>query len=261
MAVSSSFNWTDFLISPPLTPPFRHRGGVSAFGVRRWRDQLSQVQGVTDDLPSTHSGVDLKPVRADDNGAVYAAHWGQIVRVDQDFNNDGTLKQETLVLLCEPPDAGIVFNYLHILRSVLLPGGQASSGVQSGDRVRKGQLLGFISPNNSDPHLHFEMRILSNTSPAVPIDNQRPVDTFAIDPTAMLYRFEANRWPRARDQEALFLMGFERLCPDFPVAHPAMALQAQGRRGNVSQRLAARGVARGQTKRDFGRLPACRARD
>lgn len=199
MPTPPSFDWTTFLIAPPLTPPFRHRGGVSAFGVRRWRGQLAQVQGVGGDLPSTHAGVDLQPVRDDDTGAVYAAHWGEVVRIDQDFDA-GALKQETLTLLCEPPAAGIIFNYLHILRSVTLPSGPASSGVQQGDRVRKGQLLGFISPNNRDPHLHFEMRILADT--AQPIDNARPVDTFPIDPTVMLYRFDANRWPRARDQEA-----------------------------------------------------------
>jgi len=157
------------------------------------------VQGVGGDLPSTHSGVDLQPVRGDDNGAVYAAHWGSVVRIDQDFDGK-TLKQETLILLCDPPAAGVVFYYMHILRSVALPYGPASSGIQLGDPVRKGQLLGFISPNNSDPHLHFEMRILADTSRTPPIDDQCPIDTFPINPTAMLYRFDANRWPRARDE-------------------------------------------------------------
>ena len=185
MAIASNFDWTDFLASPPLTPPFRHRGGVSAFGVRRWRGQTSQVQGVTTDLPSTHAGVDLKPVRADDNGAVYAAHWGEIVNIDQDISG-GTLRQETLTLLCEPFAAGIVFNYLHILRSVTTASGTLSSGIQQGDAVRKGQLLGFISPNNSDPHLHFEMRILADASGQPPIQGGRPIETFPIDPTAPL---------------------------------------------------------------------------
>jgi hypothetical protein len=197
MSTPPPIEFTDFLVSPPLTPPFRHRGGVSSFGVRRWRTAGAPAVGFTRQLPSTHEGVDLQPAADGDEGAVYAAFWGEVVHIStEDVDGNGNVVMEALTLRCDPPAVGVLFRYLHMVRSL----GSRSSGLSVGDRVRSGQLLGFISPEPDDPHLHFEMRIFADTS--LTFQDAKPLETFAIDPTEMLYRFDAGRWPRARDEEA-----------------------------------------------------------
>jgi hypothetical protein len=197
---------TTFLFAPPLTPPFKHMGGIGAFGTRRWRDH--GIAGFDRKLPSVHEAVDLVPAISTDDGAVYAAYWGEVVEVDTETDLvTGKVKQETITLWCDPKAAGVIFRYLHVVRGrTVHSGATISSGINTGDRVRAGQLLGFISPNVDRPdvdrpHLHFEMRVQVDPGSALVAGGSVavPGTTMAVDPTAALYRFDAERWPRERN--------------------------------------------------------------
>lgn len=208
MQVFNGIDPTFALLAPPLTPPFSHRGGVSSYGVRRWRD--SKVTGFDLDYPSVHEGVDLVPAMADDEGAVYASFWGLIVDHHvhhEDGDPSKPVVNEDLTLWCDPAQGGLIVQYLHIVRTKQFRDGTTvSSGVSKGDRVRAGQLLGFISPHNNDPHLHFELRLqadvsLANQFPIQAFSNKTPITSTSVDPTMLLYRFDAERWPRQRNAQ------------------------------------------------------------
>jgi hypothetical protein len=116
--------------------------------------------------------------------------WGEIVKIDTDSDGCKNVRvrhRHSLV--------GHVSQYLHITDSVTLGSGTAaSSGIAVGDSVRPGHLLGFICPQHPGPHLHFELRVET----AAPIGGD-PSASAPIDPTAGLYRFEAERWPFKRN--------------------------------------------------------------
>jgi hypothetical protein len=199
MSILRSFEVERLNFSPPLTPPFKHRGGVSSFGVRRWRS--SSLTNFTRDLPSVHEGVDLVPALSNDEGEVYGAYWGTIAEHNENRDTSGNIIDEDIGIRCEPMSVGIFVRYLHIIRTKTLSNGLTvtTASLNVGDNVRPGQLLGYISPNNPDPHLHYELRAL--TDPNQVIAPGRPVESFSIDPTSLLYRFDVGRWPRARNKQ------------------------------------------------------------
>jgi murein DD-endopeptidase MepM/ murein hydrolase activator NlpD len=96
-----------------------------------------------------HTGVDFAqpvgtPVYAVQGGTVTKANWGkaygtQIV-IDQDALNDGTPQRI----------AGGWAIYAHL----------SKSNVIAGQRVEKGDLIGYVgnTGNSTGPHLHFEVR-------------------------------------------------------------------------------------------------------
>lgn len=189
--VSTVLDAERLVMSPPLRTPFRHRGGVSSFAVRRWRDQPSRVTGYTLDGPGYHQGIDLLAGPSDPDGAVFSVAWGEIVSIDVD--GDGC---KNVRVLHRHSPVGFTSQYFHITDGITLASGTlASSGISVGEAVRPGQLLGFICPMHPAPHLHFELRVETEPWGA----SSRPASV-PIDPTAMLYRFEADRWPSQRGQ-------------------------------------------------------------
>jgi hypothetical protein len=184
-------------------------GGIGAFGTRRWRDH--DIVGFDRKFAVCASGRRLRSCR-------YRRRRRRRLR--------SVLGRSRRRGHCVRPGHGTgeAGNHLPVVRSEGRPGSsiQVSScrawphipatelpslaGSAQGDRVRAGQLLGFISPNvdrpNVDrPHLHFEMRV--QVDPGAPLTGGGsvavPGSTMAVDPTAALYRFDAERWPRARD--------------------------------------------------------------
>lgn len=113
----------------PISTPFKKKG-------RHWSKGY-------------HTGVDYAcpigtPVYAAQGGTVVAGGWGRSygvqILVDQDALNDGTPQRI----------AGGWAIYAHL----------SKSNVKAGDRVEKGDLIGYTgnSGNSTGPHLHFEVR-------------------------------------------------------------------------------------------------------
>jgi hypothetical protein len=121
-----------------------------------------------------HEAVDLEGQAGD---CVFAAYGGRVVEVET-----GAAGVRGNVTIDHHPFAtGLVSRYLH------LEG--ASLCVEEGDSVVKGDLIGRIGSGPADPHLHFELRIVLDPSGE---KYWSPRDSIAVDPTRLLYRFEAD---------------------------------------------------------------------
>jgi hypothetical protein len=78
--------------------------------------------------------------------------------------------------------------------------------------VTKGDLIGQIGSGPSDPHLHFELRIVIDPSDQRFWSDRNAV---ALDPTRLLYRFEAGVLPllRAGGPAAVTRIGIQEAGP------------------------------------------------
>jgi hypothetical protein len=124
-----------------------------------------------------HEAVDLEGETGD---CVFAAYTGRVVEVES--SPDGVRGDVTIDH--NPLGTGLVSRYLH------LEGG--SICVEPGDSVTKGDVIARIGSGPADPHLHFELRIIID-----PSDRRFWSDrnSIAVDPTRLLYRFEADALP------------------------------------------------------------------
>ena len=111
---------------------------------------------------------------------MFAAYTGRVVEVGR--SPDGVRGDVTIDH--HPLGAGLVTRYLH------LEG--ASICVEPGQSVAKGTVIARVGSGPADPHLHFELRIVVD-----PSDRRYWSDrnSAAVDPTRLLYRFEADTLP------------------------------------------------------------------
>ena len=167
------------LFVPPLTMPIKYRGFKGAIGYQRNRD----VSNGRFARLSVHGGVDLSTDLTGIAEPVFAVTWGRVISVSA-MDPNGSIPDFRITLLHKPYEAGILSNYWHL----------ADANVQVGDEVNSGSLLGHVEPQNPPPHLHFELRKLIDSATSSP--NPQSIDaSVAIDPTQLLYRFEAFGWP------------------------------------------------------------------
>jgi Peptidase family M23 len=186
------------LLAPPLLPPLvlrvengrfgAKRPAIGAFGhcapCNRFEDPPPFPPGGDEDedprLPARyvkhqlHEAVDLEGETGD---CAFAAYTGRVVEVER--GADGVRGNVTIDH--HPLGTGLVSRYLH------LDGGTIC--VEPGEAVTKGDLIGQLGSGPADPHLHFELRIVLD-----PSDRRFWSDrnTIAVDPTRLLYRFEAD---------------------------------------------------------------------
>jgi hypothetical protein len=158
---------------------------VGKFGVRRWK---GKKQGPNDWRKLRfHKGLDLYSANLNDESEVYAVTWGRVESVtDNSYDKevDGVTKHIvdwSVTIRHQPYSSGYLTWYTHLT--------QPPSDIFEGASVTAGKLIGFVSPDPypDDPHLHFEWRRLAD-----PSLNEY---VFWLDPTPLLYRFEAEGWP------------------------------------------------------------------
>jgi Peptidase family M23 len=103
-----------------------------------------------------------------------------------------------------PSGNGLISRYLHLDGDSIC--------VEPGEPVTKGDLIGQVGSGPSDPHLHFELRIVVD-----PSDRRFWSDrnSAALDPTRLLYRFEAAALPlvRAAGPAAVTRIGIQEAGP------------------------------------------------
>lgn len=133
-----------------------------------------------------HQGIDLVSDAPEDGREVYAVNWGIVEDVIHSFDDDHD-PDHTLVLRHEPLSSGYYSQYRHLEKTE----------VAIGTDVISGQLLGRFSAKKA--HLHYELRRLFDSTEAALTND--PINTISLDPTPFMYRFEADGWPRERDEE------------------------------------------------------------
>lgn len=185
---------TQPLLAPPLLPPLVLRTENGSFGAKRpaigaFGDcepcnrfeeppfPPGQEQPGRYVKHQLHEAVDLEGEAGD---CVFAVYTGRVVEVES--SPDGVRGDVTIDH--HPAGAGLVSRYLH------LEGG--SICVEPGDPVTKGDVIARIGSGPADPHLHLELRIVVD-----PSDRRFWSDrnSIAVDPTRLLYRFEADTLP------------------------------------------------------------------
>jgi Peptidase family M23 len=189
------------LLVPPLLPPLALRTENGFFGARRGdvasfgdcppcaRFEEPPVPPPDEEEPDdqeppvryvrseAHEALDLEGEAGE---CVFAAYLGKVVEVDT--SGDGSRGNVTIDH--HPLGMGLVSRYLHLDGATLC--------VAPGDAVTKGQVIGRIGSGPADPHLHFELRIVLDRSDQRFWTDRNAV---AVDPTRLLYRFEADALP------------------------------------------------------------------
>jgi hypothetical protein len=194
------------LLVPPLLPPLVLRTENGSFGAKRpaigafgdcepctrFEEPPSlppgdqEPAGADRDDPrppvryvkhQVHEAVDLEGEAGD---CVFTAYTGRVVEVERGAAG----VRGNLTIDHHPLGTGLVSRYLH------LEG--ASICVEPGESVTKGDLIARIGSGPADPHLHFELRIVLD-----PSDRRFWSDrnSIPVDPTRLLYRFEADALP------------------------------------------------------------------
>jgi hypothetical protein len=178
------------LLAPPLLPPLVLRSENGSFGAKRPAvgafascEPCNRFEEPPVPAPGRyvkhqlHEAVDLEGEAGD---CVFAAYTGRVVEVER--SPDGVRGDVTIDH--HPLGNGLVSRYLH------LEG--ASICVEPGESVTKGDLIARIGSGPADPHLHFELRIVLD-----PSDRRFWSDrnSIPVDPTRLLYRFEADALP------------------------------------------------------------------
>lgn len=126
-----------------------------------WRDNFCETRGYSTPMcPSGtgHQGQDIRPATCQD-----AVHWA--VAAD-----DGTITSIGSYSVRMTTDDGVRYTYLHLEASSLQ--------VSPGDRVARGERLGFVSNEfNGTPttiHLHFEIKMAVDTGSGIHNTNVPP---------------------------------------------------------------------------------------
>jgi hypothetical protein len=211
------------LLAPPLLPPLvlrvengffgAKRPAIGAFGdcppCNRFEEPPAFPPGNEDDEDPApggegdppagyvkhqlHEAVDLEGEAGD---CVFAVYTGRVVEVES--SADGARGDVTIDH--HPLGTGLVSRYLHLEGATI--------GVAAGDSVTKGDLIGQLGSGPADPHLHLELRIVVD-----PSDRRFWSDrnSIAVDPTRLLYRFEADALPlvTASAAESVTRIGIE----------------------------------------------------
>lgn len=177
--------YESIIFSPPRNLPLMQRPGVGKFGVRRWKG-TEQGNNMWRKL-RFHKGIDLYSVNPNDNEEVYSVTWGRVESISDDSSdreeNGITIHIEnwSVTIRHHPYSSGYLTWYTHLKKP--------EPDIVEGKTVTAGQLIGYVSPDPypDDPHLHFEWHRLAD-----PSLNEY---VFWLDPTPLLYRFEAEGWP------------------------------------------------------------------
>jgi Peptidase family M23 len=189
------------LLVPPLLPPLALRTENGFFGAPRGnivsfgdcppcaRFQELPFPPPDEDEPDeqepparlvqaqVHEAVDLEGEAGD---CVFAAYAGRVVEV---ATSGGGIRGH-VTIDHHPAGTGLVSRYLHLDGEALCVG--------RGDAVAKGDLIGRLGTGPADPHLHFELRIVLDRSEGKFWTDRNSV---GVDPTRLLYRFEADALP------------------------------------------------------------------
>jgi Peptidase family M23 len=215
------------LLVPPLLPPLVLRTENGFFGAKRPAignfgdcepctrfeeppprpgpdDQGPDDQDPGDERPPAryvkhqlHEAVDLEGEAGE---CVFAVYTGRVVEVERGASG----VRGNLTIDHHPSAEGLVSRYLHLDGDSIC--------VEPGEPVTKGDLIGQIGSGPRDPHLHFELRLVID-----PSDRRFWSDrsTVALDPTRLLYRFEAGALPllRAGGPAAVTRIGIQEVGP------------------------------------------------
>ena len=208
------------LLAPPLLPPLVLRTENGFFGAKRPAiGSFGDCEPCTrfeepPDLPpgdedpseppparyvkhQLHEAVDLEGEAGE---CVFAAYTGKVVEVER----GATGVRGNLTIDHHPAGTGLVSRYLHLDGDSIC--------VEPGEPVTKGDLIGQLGSGPTDPHLHFELRIVIDAS-----DRRFWADrnSVALDPTRLLYRFEAGALPllRAGGPAAVTRIGIQEVGP------------------------------------------------
>lgn len=120
-----------------------------------------------------HEGIDLG---GEPGECVFAAYAGTVV--DVSITAGGA--KGNITIDHHEIGFGLISRYLHIDGNRICVG--------TGTKVTKGQLLASLSSAPQDPHLHFELRNVIDPAPVRFWDDKNSIP---IDPTRLLYRWEA----------------------------------------------------------------------
>ena len=164
---------SDFLICPPLDPPWRLAFPVGFFGAPRVHGQAGgdccsdHFAAVTPDgsagLHQVHEAVDLASGRG---SCVFAAYSGTIVGKDPG----------QLVIDHQGEGGAYASRYLHI-----------DHGPKAiGERVVKGEPIASVRPHAAGDHLHFELWHWVTAAP----QGNPDAEAVPVDPTRLLYHWE-----------------------------------------------------------------------
>lgn len=168
-------SYRHILWAPPRNLPFGLRSGCSVYHTQRWRDTgYTGYQGGA--LLSYHHGIDLFAKKTGDDRSVYAVTWGI---VDEIRTSSG---ESSVLIRHEPFSSGYFTRYRH-LRSV---------EVSNGNEVRAGQRIGY----DDGSHVHLEWFQLPDPSETFygTESGHTVYNVIDLDPTPILYHFDANRW-------------------------------------------------------------------
>lgn len=187
------------LLAPPMDFPFGLRSGGSIFGAGRPSVHYYLKEG--EQFYQCHTGIDLFPKGSPPHkDSIYAADWGTVESVvnhndPSDHDYDSTSGPDWEILIRHRPhSSGIYTMYRHLIS--VEPRVQLRNA-----EVTVGEVIGRIDGSLSEPHLHFMWAL--KTDLADPFvewivtrdGSRRRFNCIPLDPTPLLYRFEAFRWP------------------------------------------------------------------
>jgi hypothetical protein len=163
------------VFAPPLDMPLRLLGRAGLFGMNRTRVEREYTSSSGPAVPYTphqmHTGLDLQAAEGD---PVFAARGGQFVHMNEIRSNPDNRRM--FIRHMEPGAQSFITRYLHV----------KSPKISVGDSVYQGQCIAEVG-SLSNPHLHFEIRLIVNTASPNDWDND---NTEPLDPLPFLYRWE-----------------------------------------------------------------------
>jgi len=165
------------LLAPPMNFPFGLRSGGSIFGADRPGGSFYRP----------HEGIDLYPKGSPPhNDSIYAVNWGTVESVR---NRSSTGANWEIVIRHHPDSSGVYTLYRHLI--------SVDPSIVPNAQVDAGDLIGRIDGSLAEPHLHFLWA--HKTDPADlfvdTVSGHEVRNRIPLDPTPLLYRFEAYRWP------------------------------------------------------------------
>lgn len=179
-----------WLFVPPLDPPltFRHENG--RFGSLRPKplpgpppcatrqiipagDPQNPTGADVHFINQIHEAVDLAAAAGD---CVFAAYSGRVV----DVGTDPAGTRGNITIDHHPQGRGFVTKYNHV----------TDVTVAVGDFVQKGTPIAAVSAEPTEPHLHFELWAVVDSTDVAGPDWPGDTDLVPIDPTRALYAWE-----------------------------------------------------------------------